>query len=77
MVDYSFPERIPTRLAVNHFQVTGYFLSPLSGARVVHLALTPFIWRSGAASVHFLGESPFVSLAGLEPSTGAGSRPLT
>jgi hypothetical protein len=28
MVDYSFPEGLLTPLAVNHFQVTGYTLSP-------------------------------------------------
>jgi hypothetical protein len=32
MVDYSFPEGLLTPLAVNHFQVTGYTLSPTAWA---------------------------------------------
>jgi hypothetical protein len=35
MVDYSFPEGLLTPLAVNHFQVTGYTLSP-AGAGSLH-----------------------------------------
>jgi hypothetical protein len=57
MVDYSFPEGLLTPLAVNHFQVTGYTLSPTAWAHSTSLFTLLALHSTSNINRHALASS--------------------